>query len=375
MGGFFYVAVLLATTGYGITFALFAVTLEQAGASPTAIGLQASLPAIGWLLATPFVPALMRYASLRRLAMMGLSGAALMLIPMATTDVALWPPLRLVFGGLMGMALRIAEIWITLQAPKARRGRIIGIYDLCFVGGIIVGSLLQPLLGLGAAAFAGAMLPIALGAVALSRAACRYDRTAPRAVSLALIPAVLKAAPLAVLGVVAFAMFEEIPANLLPVYALKIGFDEDAAALTLTMGALGFLLGGVTLGALSDRLGRVRCLTLVTGVGVLGAALLPMLDGMVFLLALVPWCMAAEGLFVLSLALLADLFDRAELIGANVVYGMLYAAGALVGPVFLGGMMQVWMPHGLFVAAALIFLILPMGQAFGRVRYDQSSRS
>lgn len=56
-----YLSVLVLTTGYGISFPLLAITLDGMGVSGQLIGLNAAMPALGWLLGTPFLPKAQSY--------------------------------------------------------------------------------------------------------------------------------------------------------------------------------------------------------------------------------------------------------------------------------------------------------------------------
>ncbi|MFD2173429.1 MFS transporter [Rhodobacter lacus] len=358
----FYILVFTLSCGYGISLPLVALALDGMGASTRLIGLSAAMPALGWLAGVPFLPMLLRRAALDRLGP-GLLAVALLAWGMMaiSDDPWVWVAARFLFGGALGLIYRLIEYWLTCTAPEARRGRVIGLYNATFLSGIILGSALQPLIGTGASGFGVVALLLGLVAGAFARnrflSAPTVDlRWHPRD----LAPPV-RLAPLAMAAALVYAMFEDIPAYLLSLFALHSGMGAGVAALTLSVCALGALLGTVPVGMLSDRIGRRPVLILSAGVGLVGALGLPFLataSATLFLAGLFVWAFGIEGIFGVSLALLADRFGGEDLLRANVTYGMVYAAGALIGPIYAATLMQAMDPQGVFLAAGLLFATL-----------------
>ncbi|MCH2069235.1 MAG: MFS transporter [Shimia sp.] len=351
-------AVLLLTFGYGVSFPLLSILLEQSGVGAARIGLNAAMPALGWLLVTPFLPVLHRVFTTQQLllaflvlSLMGLACLAL------TTRFDLWLLGRFAFGGGLGVLFRVLEYWLNATSRSATRGRTIGLYAFFFLLGIAIGSLSQPQFGTaGLTAFAAVGVPILLGGALLVRLPLnRPPSAAPT--DEAPIRTTFAAAPLAMAAVICYGLFEDVPAYLLSVYTLRVGLGENLAAYTLTAFALGNLLGAVPLGVMSDRLGRtpvlIGCATVALGVAVTlpVAAATPQ----PYLLSIALWGACAGELYVVGLATLGDHFSGPALISANALFGTIYAAAALLGPLINGSAMQVWDPHGLLVSCALIF--------------------
>lgn len=353
---------------YGISFPLLAISLEERGAGTQIIGLSAAMPALGWLLALPFVPWALARMSLDRLAQ-GLIALALL----AWGAMMLWPEpwawvgLRLLFGGALGLFYRLVEYWLVQTAPEAERGRRIGYYDAAFLAGIILGATVQGGLGTGglAAALVAGLLVAGLGAL-LRQPVLPAPRFAVRWQLRDLTDA-FRLAPLALVLAVVWAFYEEIPASLLSVFALRLGMGEGVAALTLSVCAFGAFLGAVPAGIAVDRFGARRVLLVSVLIGLAGALGLPFLataaPAPVFLAGLFVWSFGVSAIFVVSLVLLAESFSGAALLRANVGYGVLYAIGALIGPLYSSTLMAIWNPMGLFVAAGTIFAALLAGMA------------
>ncbi|WP_411741987.1 MFS transporter [Rhodobacter sp. TJ_12] len=367
----FYAAVLLLSCAYGISLPLIAIALDGMGASTRLIGLSAAMPALGWLLGLPVIPLAPRRLSLTRLALalLGVAFAAWGAMALQA-EPWLWVGARFLFGGAVGLIYRLIEYWLTLTVPEPRRGREIGFYNATFLGGIILGSALQPLLGVGLLGFGSVAVLLASVGVALLH---RNLLTAPK-VHLSWRPqdfgAALRLAPLAMAAALAFSMYEDIPAYLLSLFALHQGMGEGVAALTLSVCALGALTGAVPFGMLSDRIGRRPVLLLASGIGLGGAVAMPFLAAVstpLFLAGLFLWAFGIEGIFGVSLALLADRFRGEDLLRANLAYGVVYALGALIGPLFAANLMQAIDPQGVFLAAGLIFAaLIVVTLSFGR---------
>lgn len=221
------------------------------------------------------------------------------------------------------MPFRVLEYWLNATSRSATRGRTIGLYPFCFLLGIAMGSLSQPQFGtVGLTAFAAVALPILLGGALL---ACLPFKSPRQATSTAPMPVqkALAVVPLAMAAVICYGLYEDVPAYLLSVYTLRIGLGEDIAAYTLTAFAL--VMPGVTSSPTA------------------------------YLMLIALWGACAGALYAVGLAMVGDHFSGQALISANAVFGTVYAAAALLGPLINGTAMQLWDPHGLLVSCALIF--------------------
>ena len=145
--------------------------------------------------------------------------------------------------------------------------------------------------------------------------------------------------------------------GLLPIYAVRTGSTPEGAALLLSFFGLGNVLLQLPVGWLSDRMDRRRLLLGCAVVGSFGALALPSLISQPGLLAfaLVLWGGVVAGMYTIGLAVIAERFSGADLAAANSAFIFLYGLGMLVGPPAAGLAMDVWDPHGLPAAIALLF--------------------
>ena len=165
------------------------------------------------------------------------------------------------------------------------------------------------------------------------------------------------AAPVTFLAILAYGMFEDVATYLMSVYAMRNSLGEDIAALTLTAVAVGNLVFPVPIGLLSDRMNRTVLLIICAAIAGILSLVIPFTlhSPTLFLLTLVIWGGFAGGVYITALAIVGDRYDGATLAVANASFGIVYALGALVGPLINGAALDTLDSHGLMVSAAAIF--------------------
>lgn len=359
---------LFATIGYGVSFPFLAISLEALGASPLLIGINAAMPPLAWLLATPYLPRIVTLVPSRLilaglLALVGLS----LLLMVAFPNVFVWTPLRFVFGGAIGFMFRYFEYRLTLICDPEARGRQIGIYSALFLGGIVIGSLLQPALG---QSLIGTPIiifgTILIGLVPLfTKDAAHFGTKSLQRPSLA---SLLGGLPLVIIiSIVIYGLVEDLMAYLMSVVALHSGHSEEIAAYTLTAFALGALIGAVPVGYLGDRFGRPLVLRVLFVLAVVASWVLTLTltSPLLLLGSLFAFGLLIPGIYNTSLAQLADDKSPEELAAANAVFGTLYAGASIIGPLLFGTAMSVSGPMG---APALLSLILSLAMIVAIVR-------
>lgn len=353
----------MATIGYGISFPLLSISLEKMGVTSSLIGLNAAMPALGWLIVSFYLPKLHSLFSVRNMMLGFLAIAFCGLIGFTLIqDFLPWLLFRFMFGGGLGMFFRVVEYWLNTATDKHNRGRIMGTYSVCFLLGIIIGSILQPLFGTqGFTPYGIIALSLALSAALLSLVKISKlpdgIQNETTNINLKFLKQLFQVTPIAMAGIIAYGLFEDVPAYLLSVYALKAGFPEDIAAYTLTAVALGNVFFAIPLGMLSDKIGRLPVLCASAVVGCIGAVLIPftLSNTIAFLGTLVIWGGCIGSIYVMSLSVIGDRFKGHNLISANATFGIFYASAALIGPILNGAAMQLWEPNGLMISCGLIF--------------------
>lgn len=349
----------LLAVSVGASYAYVDLSLNRMGASATAIGLNGAMPALGWLLGTPLMPWALRRFNPKGL-LLGLLACAIVavsafpLIP----DETVWMVLRFLFGGGCGMVFRLVEYWINAASPGNHRARNVGIYATAFAVGAMVGALIIPLVGLSD--WPPVVMMVALAAMA--GLVFAFIRGGPPRieVSTGLSWRFYRGgAFLAFFGVLVYGLFEAVPFTLMPVYSVRVGLADQWAVWCAAAAMGGQVLMAAPVGILADKFGKIRTIIWCAAAALVVPAIIPqVLQAPEFLLVvMVVWGGFAGSLYNITLAMLADSFEGAELAAANASFGTLYALGSLCGPLLHGLAMDAWNPQGLMVSAAVLFLL------------------
>ncbi len=375
------IAPIAAITLFGVTMAmsypLFGLVLERAGASGTLIGLNTTAAAVAMVAGAPLLPPVLRRVGLGRLMIAAALGLAATMIAIPLGEGFLyWTLLRFLFG-VAGTALFFAsEYWIVAAAPELNRGRIIAIYALSVSAGFALGPALLGLTGLEG------MLPFAVGAgVVLAGIApivaglgsapdiADDDRPSPFAAF-----GIFLTDPAVVFAVVLFGTIEFGAMALIAVWGVRSGLAESEAALLLSIFAIGCMVLQIPLGWAADRFDR-RAVLAVVAAGSAAAPVGMALAGNSFaLMALFAgaWGAISVGLYTIALTELGARYRGSRLAVANGAVILGYGIGALISPALLGWAMDSLLPpDGLMLASAALALgyLALVAARMGRPRF------
>ncbi|MEZ5841831.1 MAG: MFS transporter [Hyphomicrobiales bacterium] len=359
--------------GLGLGLPLLSLVLEARGTSNTIIGLNAAVAGIISIATSLLIAPMARRIGSARL----LIGAILMVAVSfpafyLSHSIWVWFGLRLFFHSGLIIAFVLSEFWIIALAPPERRGLIMGIYASVLSVGFVVGPSILGAVGsdtatpflIGTAIFlAGAILPIiAYGSVPVVE-------SPPKLPILGFVFAV----PLATFGVLVFGAIESGSLAMLPLFGLRLGYDETTAALLPAAVNVGAILLLTPLGLITDRVDRRRLLLACGVVGFLGAiAMVPAASSPLALsLVLLVWGGLVAGLYTVGLTHLASRFHGDDLVAANAAFVMMYSLGMLVGPASIGAALDAT-PLGFPIAVgvmALAYVVL----AFARLAVSSNN--
>ncbi len=358
-------------------FPLLALALEEMGAAGSTIGLLSTVGSVATLGITPLIPRLLRvFGTLPLLVGSTFVAIACTLAFNGWPEIWIWFPLRFVNSAALLLLFVVSEIWVNQFAEDHNRGRVLGIYVACFSGGAAIGPGMLYVVGttgwLPYMAAAGLMAVAAVPLAFVRGVVPVFDERPSRA-----FRSFLVAAPLAGYAALAYGAVETSLLGLLPIYAVRTGSSPEAAALLLSFFGLGNVVLQFPVGWLSDRLDRRRLLLACAVVGACGALAVPSLISQPGLLelALVLWGGVVAGMYTVGLAVIAERFTGADLAAANSAFIFLYGLGMLVGPPAAGLAMDIWDPHGLMSAIALLFgaYVVVGGLAWWREQWTEPS--
>lgn len=340
---------------YGLSAPLLALTLTQMGFGEGFVGANATMHAVGVLLIAPLLPGLAWRVGPKMPITASLLGAAatLALFPMVPW-ISLWFPLRIVLGVASETMFVMSETWLNQLCDESARTRTIALYTAALSLGFALGPMILTAVGTaGSLPFlvAGGIALVALLSVAMPWVrAPVFERPAQ--------PNMLRylaLAPVALAATLVNAALETAGMSFLPLYAMRVGWDEQSATMLLSVLLLGAILLQLPIGWLGDRMDRRK---LVIGLGIAsaaGALIWPYIIGMPKLAyaLLFVWGGLFVGIYTVMMALVGSRFQGGDLVSIYAIMSVAWGVGAFVGPGAAGVAMDLT-SHGLPYFAAIV---------------------
>lgn len=348
-------AVLSVGLALGVSMPLVSLRLEGWGYGSFAIGVMASMPAIGVLAGAGLASRLAaRFGTpgLMRLCLWGgaLSIALLALLP----SYAVWLLLRLWIGMVLTIVFILGESWINQLVVEQWRGRLVALYGSSYALSQLCGPLLLGALGTDHdyGFWTGAALLVVSPLLLLGRTGA--PSTESCRVTFVDLGRFCRRLPVIAWAIALFAAFEAMILTLLPVYCLQQGFSAEVALYMVSTVVVGDALLQLPIGALADRMSR-RTLFFGCALALMLSSLaIPLLiDTQAIWPLWVIFGASAGGLFTLSLVLIGERYRDDALVRANAHVAQLWGIGCLIGPVLAGAGSQWVSGHALPLLMAL----------------------
>jgi MFS family permease len=342
----------------GLGLPLLSIILEKRGVSSTVIGLNTAMMGVAAMAAAPLTTKLAhRFGVVRTMICAVVLSALSSLGFFYAESLLLWFPLRLLFHGATTTLFILSEFWINAASPPKKRGFVLGLYSTVFSLGFAAGPLVFSLVG------SEGLLPFAIGSCIILAAtipifiARNESPIVDEKPELHFIRYVFLV-PTATAAVFVFGAVTVGGGSLFTSYATRLGFNESQAALLLTVMGIGNFIFQIPLGLLADRLHDKRpLLSIMAVIGLIGAALLPLLASNWILLAtiLLFWGGCVSGMYTVGLSHLGTRLTGADLVAANAAFVFCYAIGMVLGPPTVGTAMDLANPSGFAWAIAFFF--------------------
>ncbi|WP_208590118.1 MFS transporter [Gracilibacillus suaedae] len=365
---FWILVCIVAVSGFsqGMLLPLIAVIFESSGVSSFLNGLHATGLYIGILLASPFMEQPLRKFGYKPLI---IAGGLLVLVSLALFPLWhsfwFWFLLRLLIG-IGDHALNFgAQTWITAFSPEQKRGRNIAVYGLFFGIGFAVGPLMVPLVNINES------LPFVLASglsligwlflFALRNELPEQDmRMSTFKNTFKRFAQAWKYAWVAFLPPFAYGFLETSLNGNFPVYALRIGIEVENVSALLFAFAIGAIIFQLPLGMLSDKFGRRKVLTAVLQLGFICFSAAGLLEQSFYGLFI---CLFLVGMFVgsmfsLGITYMTDLTPTELLPTGNLLCGVFFSFGSLIGPSVGGLFIQSVPSVSFFYLISALFLII-----------------
>ena len=235
-----------------------------------------------------------------------------------------------------------------------------GLYNTVLLFSFAVGPLILTVTGTsGVLPFVWGILLMVLAALPLIFAG-RYvpESSGPTSFN---VFSFIRVAPLLVFGCIVVAFKEMASVSLLPVYGVRSGLTESLVILMLFFGAIGGAALQIPIGWMADHYNRLWVMSSCGVFGVLGAAVLPFVVTIPWLLFVVVflWTGFFSGIYTVVMTLAGQWFRGLELATAMAAFGVFWGLGGMAGPLVGGMAMDLWNPHGLpavLLVMAVVFV-------------------
>lgn len=356
---------------YSLSATLIALDLAARQVSESVIGANAAMHAVG-VLAMAFLLPRMTAALGIRASVIGalvVAAAVLCLFP-ALPFIGLWFALRVVLGAASETLFVLSETWLNALSSDATRARTMAAYTASLSIGFALGPLIL--------SFAGSegFLPYGIGA-GLALLAVLFIAAPGIRTPLFKRPAhtnplrYMGLAPVAMAATALNAAVETAGLTFLGLYAISLGWAEAEATQLITWMMIGAVLLQLPIGWLGDKMNRITLIAILAGLSGLGALVwpwalqVPWLSGVLLFI----WGGLFVGIYTMMLAIVGSRFSGSDIVGIYAGMGLVWGAGALLGPLLAGGAMQAT-AHGLvyFIALACFLFMAAVIAARSRQR-------
>ncbi|WP_207540886.1 MFS transporter [Sabulicella rubraurantiaca] len=351
-------AVIGAATIFGLTYSLtaplVALNLAERGMGETLIGLNAAMHAVGVLMIAPALPWLAGRLGAQPLILAALlMTAALLLLFPAIPIVWMWFLLRVGLGVGAEILFVLTESWANDLSDDATRGRIMATYTAMLSLGFAGGPLILSVTG------TEGVLPFAVGAGAallalLLVSAPGIIKPPMQAHGQGSLLRFMRLAPVAMSTTALNAAVETAGLSFMALYAVRLGWEEQAGTQLITTLMVGAILLQLPIGWLCDKMDRRKLMIWLGVLCTLGAVAWPFMlrTPWVAYPALFLWGGLFVGIYTTMLAIVGSRFRGTELVGVYAAMGLLWGGGALIGPSLTGLALDV-AQHGLPIFVAL----------------------
>lgn len=348
------VAILL--LGNGLQIFIVPVRAELVAFSPFEIGLAGAFYYGGLLAGCFLCPlAVAQVGHIRAFAAFAALATLAPLVHPMSDSVLVWCVLRTMTGVSFAGLYIVIESWLNGAASNENRGTVFAIYTAINLTVMAAGQLLvmtgdpagPELFSLVAILIITAVIP-----VALSKAATPHQPQAARF----RLRWLYRTSPVAVAGCLCTGLASGAFWSLGPVFGTGSGLGVDMTAIFMAVVILSAAAAQWPLGHLSDRRDRRHVILLAGAIALVASVGLVVGESAAMVIALgALFGLGAIPLYALSVAHGNDFADREDAVDVCSGLLLVYAIGAVVGPIVAALFMKFAGPGGLFAYTAIVY--------------------
>jgi len=355
---------------YGLSLPLLSLVMNAHGVDSVWIGMSAAAQSVGIILVAPYLPAHMSRLGPAAL-MLGailVSLVAFLLLPLFT-DLASWFALRFAIGVAGGVLWVCGDAWVNAVATEETRGRVVAIYGVAVAGGFSLGPLVVTVTGTeGFAPFLVSSAIVLLSALPL----LPVVRISPslRGEQAGGLLHYFSLARLPMLMGLAYALSEGILLSFFAIYGIDQGLSEARTLYLITVMGVGGMLGQLPIGWLADHMNRLLLASFCILCVAAAAAAIPfaILAPTGALVLVVVLGAAMTGVYSIGMVIIGERFKAADLAAASALYGLMFGAGSILGPLVGGTVMQTFPEHGMPLSIAVMYALFVPFPLFAALR-------
>ena len=348
--------------GSGLYNTLIAIRAAGEGFAPSVVGAVMGAYYLGFLVGCLYCPRLIYgVGHIRTYAALTAIASAATLAHMLQVDPITWGVLRMIVGFCLAGLYMTIESWLNGKASSDPRGRIFAIYMMVNLGALGFGQLLLLTTDSKSfALFAATSMLISLAAVPISLASIsppEFGVSKPIRLG-----ALWRLSPLALIACGGIGVAQGAFWALTPVFTLDAGFSENGTALFMALTVFGGLALQWPIGWISDRWDRRSLILVICALTAIVAAAATYAGERQWTMALFGVGVLYGGLsftvYALSVSHANDHADMDGIVSLSARLLLVYAIGAVAGPVLCGWVIGLTSPSALFSFIAAVFLLL-----------------
>ena len=375
-----YSAIFFLFSGYSLFLNSAGIKLTQMGVNNLTIGaLNAAFFVGGTISAIVSHRIISRVGHIRSFSVFGALFAIAALAHLMMEILWLWGIFRIILGFCHYSLLMVVESWFNARSNNENRAKVLAIYEVMYYTASASGVLLLSLnlssnniFTLAAILVIASTLPVGLTRMK------QPDIPARQRISL---PHVLSIVPLAWLACFMAGIFINGFFTMGSVFFLRQGFDLQQVSIYLGAAMVGGFTIQLMVAWLSNHFGRPRVIggcaagaALAAFIGLLLLVCIPQIAWVQYIIAFIIGC-SAFPLYALGLARANDVLpNNMNTVEVNRALLFVYGMGSLVGPLLLGGIMQLFNHYGFYSVYLIVALVLAI-YAIKQPRVPKSERS